>query len=103
MSLNLKQQKKLRYIILKKMSDGENSFYAKDFDIEKDDFCNITISLEKLGYVRNSNFYYSGQFETTGAIITEKGEKFLKDNSVWGKLVNGFKTLNEIKNFLKVK
>ncbi|KRL40745.1 YjcQ family protein [Liquorilactobacillus nagelii] len=101
MSLSLKQQKKLRYIILKKMSNGENSFYAKDFDVERDDFSNVTNSLKTLDYVQNSNFYYDGQFETTDAVITEKGEKFLKDNSAWGKVAKGFKTINGIKKFLE--
>ncbi|MCP0887795.1 YjcQ family protein [Ligilactobacillus sp. WILCCON 0076] len=101
MFLDLKQQKKLRYAILKRVSNGENSLYAKDFGIETDNFVKVIKSLEILGYIQNSDFYLDGEFETTDAVITEQGEQFLKDNSAWGKLVNGFKKIVKLNNSLK--
>lgn len=96
MALNLKEQTKLRYAILKSIADGKTDLHEEDFDVTEGDFGNAidAIGGSKLKYLDGGDIYF-GRFDAADATITEKGEKFLYDNSRWGKALKLAKTIGD--------
>ncbi|MCG4284083.1 hypothetical protein K9853_05070 [Lacticaseibacillus paracasei] len=102
MVLNLKQSKALQYAILKNISDGM-PYYAKqigDFNThpEVSSAINALITSE---FVLGPSPDYAGNWRVDATNITEKGEKFLNDNSPWGKLLKSTKNAAALLTHLK--
>lgn len=92
-------KKKLRYAILKEI-DSKNFPVTEDkFGVDEDSFDNQIRFLHREKYI--TNIYYSDdrpEMDNCYIELTEKGEKFLEENSTWSKLYKGMK---EIKDWIK--
>lgn len=93
-------KKKLRYAILKEIDSGNTKLIEKDFGVSEDEFDEAIRFLDREGYLKG--FFYADNrpwlFEGT-AYLTEKGEKYLSENSV---LAKTYKGLKEIRDWLKL-
>ncbi|MGL4571842.1 MAG: YjcQ family protein [Clostridium sp.] len=92
-------KKKLRYAILREIDKGNTPLTEKNFKVEEKDFNEAVWFLKREGYLIGIyNAENKPHIDKIGPRLTEEGEKFLEDNSKWGKLYKGIK---EIKDFIK--
>lgn len=85
-------KQKLRYAILKEIDQGEVNVSEKHFDVSEDEFDNAVRYLTREDFLKGI-FYADNrpQFGENSAYLTEKGEKYLEENSIWGKTYRGLK------------
>lgn len=90
---------KLRYAILKEINQGEVNISEKHFDVSENEFDNAVRYLTREGYLKGI-FYAENrpQFWENSAYLTEKGEKYLEENSIWRK---AYKGLKEARDWIK--
>ena len=90
---------KLRYAILKEISEGNTPLTEQDFGVNEEQFD------EAVGFLTREK-YAEGicraddrpVLEKIGPIATEKGERYLAENST---LAKAYKGLKEIKSWIK--
>ncbi|WP_281172192.1 YjcQ family protein [Fictibacillus gelatini] len=86
--------------MLKEIDNGNNNLTENDFDVDSDVFDEAISFLKREGYL-DGIFYADNRpclFEGT-VYVTEKGEKYLSDNSKLSKTYNGLK---EIRDWMKL-
>lgn len=101
MALNLKEQEKLQYAILKNIADGNTKLPVKDFDVSQDDFGKAVKAMQVLGYLDGGDIYWNGLLEASEATITAEGKNFLYNNSKWGKALNLVKSIGDFVHSVK--
>lgn len=92
---------KLRYAILKEIEKNEKDVDYQTFKIDQLLFGKEANFLLDSGYVKNALFLEGRQFvifKNGHSVLTEKGEQYLKDNSLLGK---SYKIAKEIKDWIK--
>src|SRR5699024_185276 len=93
-------KEKLRYAILKEIYKGNNKLSENDFSITEEQFDEAIRFLHREKYL--SGIFYADDrpwlFEGT-VYLTEKGEKYLKENKSFSKLYKGLK---EVREWLKL-
>lgn len=91
---------KLRYAILKEIDQGNKALTEKDFGVSEDEFDEAVRFLDREGYLKG--FLYGDDrplLHNGTAYLTERGEKYLSENSALSKTYKGLK---EIRNWLKL-
>ncbi|MDN4069718.1 MULTISPECIES: YjcQ family protein [Paenibacillus] len=90
---------KLRFAILKEINEGNTPLTEEDFGVSEDEFDNAVNYLSREDYIAGV-FWADNRplLLKIGPVITDKGEQYLKDNSMWGK---AYKGLIEIRDWLK--
>lgn len=101
--LNLKQSKALEYAILKNIADGMpyNAKQIDKFNTNSDVSSAINALITNEFVLGGCPPDMAGNWRVNATNITDKGEKFLNDNSPWGKLLNGTKNVASFLTNLK--
>lgn len=90
-------KKKLRYAMLKEIEKGNIPLTEQDFNVEEDDFDEAAWFLQREGYLigvgKGDDRAWIEEVE-----LTEKGERYLEENSL---LAKGYKGLKEIRDWIK--
>lgn len=92
---------KLRYAILKEIEKNDKDVDYQTIKIDPLLFGKEANFLLDSGYVKNALFLEGRQFvifRNGYSVLTEKGEQYLKDNSLLGK---SYKIAKEIKDWIK--
>ncbi len=92
---------KLRYAILKEIEKNDKDVDCQYFDIDPLLFGKEANFLLDSGHVKNALFLEGHQFvifKNGYSVLTEKGEQYLKDNSLLGK---SYKVAKEIRDWIK--
>jgi len=90
---------KLRYAILKEISEGNTPLTEQDFEVIENEFDEAVRFLTREKYAEG--IYYADDrpvLNKIGPIATEKGERYLSENSTLSK---AYKGLKEIKSWIK--
>lgn len=92
-------KQKLRYAILKEVDKADIIVSEQHFNVSEDEFDNTVRYLTREGYLKGV-FYADDrpQFWENSALLTEKGERYLEENSKWAK---AYKGLKELRDWLK--
>lgn len=89
-------KKKLRYAILKEIDSCNKKLTEKDFGVSEGEFDEAVRFLDREGYLKG--FRYGDNrpilFDGT-SYLTEKGEKYLEENSALSKTYKGLKEIKE--------
>lgn len=94
------KDEKLRYAILKEIKRGNKDLTEQLFGVTEEIFDNNTSFLIRENYL--FGVFYSDdrpQFNKTSPGLTEKGERYLSDNSKWSK---GYDKLKELRDWIKL-
>ncbi|WP_404403831.1 YjcQ family protein [Jeotgalibacillus malaysiensis] len=91
-------KQKLRYAILKEFDNGNKNISDADFPVEQNEFDEAVRFLGREGYIRGVGYADNRPYFLQAVHVTEKGEKYLSENSAWSKVYKGIK---EIKGFIK--
>ena len=93
------KKNKLRYAILKEVDKDNKKLTHKDFKVDEDSFYESVNFLVRENYLKGIPYGSNKPMIFIGtAYLTEKGEEYLKENSVLSKTYNGLK---EILSFIK--
>ncbi|WP_243357275.1 YjcQ family protein [Bacillus litorisediminis] len=88
---------KLRYAILKEFDNGNRSFTYTDLGVEINVYEDQMRFLSREGYIQGVLYADDTVYSINQVVLTEKGEKYLEENSKLSKLYRGLK---EIKEFI---
>ncbi|WP_429845351.1 YjcQ family protein [Brevibacillus sp. FIR094] len=92
-------KEKLRYAILKEVSNGNSALTESDFEVTAEQFDDSVNYLTREGYLKGVQPSDDRpHLYAIGPVLTDKGEAHLEENSTWGKLYKGIK---EIRDWLK--
>jgi len=91
-------REKLRYSILREISNGNTELTEETFGVDENVFDNAIRFLDRENYLIGV-FYADDrpQLHTIRPELTEKGEQYLKEKSNWSK---AYKTLREFKDWI---
>ena len=85
-------KKKLRYLILTEIDKGNVKMNQLTLEVSKEEFEDTLEFLHDEKYIKGYEYNYDGP-SLSDAKITEKGEIYLKDNSVLNSWYKHFKEL----------
>lgn len=91
-------KEKLRYAMLKEIDKGNVPLSEQDFNVEEDIFDEAAWFLQREGYLIGVGKGDDRAWIEIDTKLTEKGERYLKENST---LAKGYKGLKEIKAWIK--
>lgn len=92
-------KQKLRYAILKEVDKSNTQLTEVEFGVTGEEFNSAVMFLTREGYLIGVHYADDRPWlYKIGPELTEKGEKYLKDNSVLSK---SYKGLKEIRDWLK--
>lgn len=92
-------KQKLRYAILKEIDKKNTPLTEVEFGVTEEEFDSAVMFLEREGYLIGVDYADDRAWlYKIGPELTEKGEKYLKDNSILSKTYKGLK---EIRDWLK--
>ena len=96
---------KLMYSFLKEIKDNDNRIIKgetpiipgfKDYEISPEAYGELILKLEDCGYIKASYARKKGIPSIVKSVeITDKGDKYLKENSKLGRVYRGLKELKE--------
>ncbi|MDQ0860023.1 YjcQ family protein [Bacillus sp. V2I10] len=93
-------KEKLRYAILKEISNGNTPLTDDDFPVTPTEFDEAVRFLTRENYLQGIEYSDNRpHIYMIGPMLTEKGEKYLEENSVWSKAYRGLK---EVKEFIGI-
>ncbi|MBY6900204.1 YjcQ family protein [Clostridium botulinum] len=87
---------KLRYAILKEIDKHNTSLTEVEFGVAEEEFDSAVRFLDREGYL--IGIYYADDrpwINKLGPELTEKGEKYLKENSALAKTYKGLKEIRD--------
>lgn len=101
--MNVKLKLKIVYSILKEFSEGNMNINHENYDIEYGEFITILEFMQNEELIRGASFAHTKTEPTIGwwddAEVTMKGLEYLNNNST---LAKGYKTIKEIRDWLKL-
>ncbi|MBK5458560.1 MULTISPECIES: YjcQ family protein [unclassified Peribacillus] len=77
--------------ILKELDNGNYAFKHVDLGIEPNALNDPVEFLQDEGYIDGAEVYLTGNYDISNAMIIEKGEDYLEDNSLLMKAYKGWK------------
>ncbi|MFD6441637.1 YjcQ family protein [Peribacillus sp. NPDC060186] len=92
-------KERVRLAILKELDNGNNAFKHVDLGIEPNALNNAVELLQDGGYIDGAEVYLTGNYDISNAMIMEKGENYLKDNSL---LIKAYRGLKKAREWIKI-
>lgn len=92
-------KERVRLAILKELYNGNNAFKHVDLGIEPKALNDAVEFLQDEGYSDGAEVYLTGNYDISNAMIIEKGEDYLEDNSL---LMKAYKGLKGARDWIKI-
>ncbi|SMF88185.1 YjcQ protein [Paenibacillus uliginis N3/975] len=89
-------KERLRYAILKEVNEGNTPLTEEDFDVSENEFDDAVNFLSREKYL--TGLLWAGDrphLHKIGPVLTERGEKYLNENSILSKTYRGLKEVRE--------